>query len=414
MPTSEPEECFVYIQLPASMDVVTCGRLVHQRGVGRFVYRRRYLDDARAVELDKFELPLQGTTFETARLGGVFGAIRDAGPDSWGRRIIDRQLARTDLSEVEYLLNSPEDRAGALSFGRNQEPPPPVRDFNKVIQLERLLEEADRIQEGRPPSPQVGSLLNPGTSMGGARPKNVVEDGDGLWLAKFPAQGDRWDVAIVEAAMLDLARQCHLQAPTLKLQRVGGRNVLLVKRFDRDHTPDGYFRHRMVSALTVLRSDENAEERARWSYVLLADEVRRWVEDPDSDLRELFQRMVFNALISNTDDHPRNHALVARARGWCLAPVYDLNPTPSASAERDLALVLGEHGRRANRVNLLSRCERFRLGRDEANALIDEVKSTVVTQWEPSVRRLGGTGADCDAVRTAFGCEGFEFGRIGP
>jgi serine/threonine-protein kinase HipA len=200
MPTSE-QECYVYLQLPQTMDVLTCGHFILERGVGRFVYGKRFLSDARAVELDKIELPLRPAPFETARMGGVFGAIRDASPDAWGRRVIESQLARSDLSEIDFLLNSPEDRAGALSFGRSREPPAPVRAFNQVIQLERLLEEADRVQKGQPVSAQVADLVNPGTSMGGARPKNVVEDQDGLWLAKFPAQGDRWYMAAVEAAV---------------------------------------------------------------------------------------------------------------------------------------------------------------------------------------------------------------------
>lgn len=116
MPTSDTEECFVYIQLPGSQDVVTCGRFVLEpTGVGRFVYRRKYLEDARAVEVDKLELPLREGTFETARLKGVFGALRDAAPDSWGRRVIERSLRTSAVSEMEYLLYSPEDRAGALS-----------------------------------------------------------------------------------------------------------------------------------------------------------------------------------------------------------------------------------------------------------------------------------------------------------
>src|ERR1700737_1048810 len=112
--------------------------------------------------------------------------------------------------------------------------------------------------------------------------------------------------------------------------------------------------------------------------------------------------MILNALVSNTDDHPRNHALVATTRHWQLAPAYDLNPWPHPGAERDLAMTIGDHGRRASRKNLLSRCERFRMTREEANSTIDRMTDIVNTQWEAVVRRLGGSQGDCDAIRSAF------------
>ncbi|GMT97537.1 HipA domain-containing protein [Corallococcus caeni] len=415
MATSDPSGCYVYLQLPASLDVVTCGRYVQQEGVGQFVYGRSYLANPRAVALDPFELPLREGVFTTARLGGIFGPLRDASPDAWGRRVIERQLGRGDLTEVGFLLNSPEDRAGALSFGESIAPPAPVHQFNKVLQLQQLLEEANRVEQGLPPSPQVNALVQPGSSMGGARPKNVVEDDDGLWVAKFPSRSDRWNNAVVELGMLELARECGLRAASGKLIRVAGQDVLLVRRFDRERTGPNYLRHRMVSALTVLRADEEPRagprERSGWSYLLLADELKRWVRDPDQDLRELFSRMVFNALISNIDDHPRNHALIAPDVHWSLSPAYDLTPAPQASTERDLAMEVGSaQHRRANRRNLLSECARFRLSMEEATRVIDEMKSHVSARWREVVSARGGTEADLKAIERAFDYEGFEYG----
>lgn len=411
MPTSDASSCYVYIQLPRSMEVVTCGRFVQQGDVGRFVYGRSYLANPRAVELEKFELPLRQGTFETARLGGIFGSLRDASPDAWGRQVIARQLGRGDLSEIDLLLNSPEDRAGALSFGENVAPPAPVHQFNKVLRLELLLEAAARIEQGLPPfEGQVGELVNPGSSLGGARPKNVVEDEEGLWVAKFPSRSDRWNNAAVEGAMLRLATECGLRASFGKRVRVAGRDVLLVRRFDRKRIDEGYLRHRMVSSLTVLRADDSLQDRAKWSYVLLADELKRWVADPDEDLRELFSRMVFNALISNVDDHPRNHALIAEGSEWSLSPAYDLTPSPQASTERDLAMEVGSaQHRRANRWNLLSECGRFRLSREDASHLIDTMKTTVACRWREVVKECGGTEADVKAIERAFDYEGFEY-----
>src|SRR5262249_30749284 len=162
---------------------------------------------------------------------------------------------------------------------------------------------------------------------------------------------------------------------------VGDDDVLLVRRFDRVKVEGGYFRYRFVSGLTVLDAGESIGDRSRWSYLLLADELRRRSHRPVEDLRELFARMCLNALISNTDDHPRNHGLVARGRDFELAPAYDLTPNPLVSVERrDLALIVGQYNRYANRENLLSECARFRLSREEANTLIDQTKETIRTR----------------------------------
>lgn len=409
MPTSDPRECFVYVQLPRSLDVVTCGRFRQEGGVGRFVYGKSYLRNPRAVPIDPYELPLQPREARTTRHRGTFGALRDAAPDHWGRRVIERQLGRVDLTELDILLHSPEDRAGALSFGLSAEPPPPPEAFNQVGQLDRLLEEADRIERDLPASPQVAELVNAGSSLGGARPKNVIEDRDGLWVAKFPSSTDRWNNAAVECAMLRLAEECGLKAAVRRVQRVGQSDVLMVRRFDREKVQSGHWRHRMVSALTVLKADEDVQDRARWSYVLFADELRRWVRAPDDDLRELFGRMAFNALISNGDDHPRNHALIAPAEEWELSPAYDLTPQPQSSQERHLAMTAGVHHRRATRANLLSQAARFRMSAEVAGARIDEIKQTVARRWRPLVLECGGTQADCAKIESAFEYPGFEY-----
>jgi len=424
-------ECFVYLQIPGSTEVVTCGRFVQEETatggvVGRFVYGRTYRGRADAVPLDPFNLPLSDRVYSTAKLGGIFGALRDASPDRWGRLVIERALGRTDLTEVDFLLQSPQDRAGALSFGRGTTPPSPTWAYNRVVQLPELLEAARLLQED--PSGQAlpdtmrnaeRLLRQGGTSMGGARPKNVVEDDEGLWLAKFPEKGDRWTSAVVEAAMLSLARRCGIQTPPARVQLVGGHAVLMVKRFDREPIEAGdpgandeerYLRHRMVSALTVLDAEESPTDRRNWSYLLLADELRRWSRRPREDRQELFRRMVFNALVSNLDDHPRNHALIAPSKEWQLAPAYDITPEPRAGQqERDLAMVCGRSGRRAQRANLRSAASRFDVSVEEANAIIDRMAEVVRGEWAPEVRRHGGTDADCAVIAPAFVHDGFEY-----
>ena len=360
---------YVYLQLPQSLEVVTAGlyELDFPQAVptGTFVYNPAYLARTDAVPLDPYELPLTPRRARTVKLKGIFGPLRDASPDAWGRRIIEKHTGRTNLTEADYLLHSPQDRAGALSFGRDKLPPAPVRKFNQAIQLDALLAAAERFMDdeaaGKSSVPeQLFELLRPGSSMGGAQPKNVVEDDEGLWLAKFPDKGDRWSNARVEGAMLALARECGLRVARHRVESVAGKDVLLVQRFDRMSTAGGYLRHRMVSGLTALGAEDSHGDRAKWSYLLLADELRRRSARSAQDLEELFRRMVFNAMISNTDDHPRNHALLASTEKWELSPAYDLTPNPLSSLEkRDLAMGCGLFNRYANRANLLSQHGQF-------------------------------------------------------
>jgi len=415
---SSDQRAYVYLQLPQSLEVVTAGfyELDFPQGVptGSFVYNPAYLQRADAVPLDPYELPLAPRRVQTVKLKGIFGPLRDASPDAWGRRIIEKHTGRTDLTEVDYLLHSPEDRAGALSFGRDKVPPAPIRKFNQVIQLEALLAGAEQFMEdeaaGKPGVPeQMLELLQPGTSMGGARPKNVVEDGEGLWLAKFPDKSDKWNNARVEGAMLALAQECGLRVARHRIEHVAGKDVLLVQRFDRTLTADGYLRHRMVSGLTALGAEDSHGDRAKWSYLLLADELRRRSTRPAQDLEELFRRMVFNALISNTDDHPRNHALIAPTDKWELSPAYDLTPNPLTSVEkRDLAMTCGIYNRYANRANVLSQHGQFKLSLEHAAAIVDQLQQVVAARWHTTLRQQGTTPADCDKLAGAFNYAGFE------
>jgi serine/threonine-protein kinase HipA len=179
--------------------------------------------------------------------------------------------------------------------------------------------------------------------------------------------------------------------------------VLLVRRFDRAKGGDGYKRFRMVSALTLLRSDDDVTSRRQWSYTLLADEIRRISAKPREDLRELFARMCFNAATSNLDDHPRNHAVIASGRDWRLSPAYDLNPSPVISRERrELAMTCGQMGRFANRQNLLSEAGRFLLEADEAASLFDDIINGVRKKWNGTMRRAGVTAADRETIARAF------------
>ncbi len=430
------EFAYVYITLPGQTSAVLVGRfdLTTRNGaaVGRFAYARSYRERREAVELDPRELNLSRGSFDTAGMGGVFGALRDATPDSWGRRLIERRVSGdyAELSPITYMLLSPEDRAGALGFGLSSAPPAPTRDFNRTLDLNELVTTANAIlasgMDANAPRPtgadaeQIERLLLRGTGMGGARPKATVEDDGALWVAKFPitanaalaTTGDRWNNPRVEHAMMTLARECGIACAETRLMTVGGLDVLLSKRFDRKSTDEGYERTRVISGLTMLGLSD--EDTGKWSYLELADEIkRRSGHGRAKQLRELFCRIAFNALISNIDDHPRNHAFLGYGSEWVLAPAYDLTPTPMVSFNRDLAMSLGDFGRAATRENLMSKHGHFGFVREEAEAIVDGMARTVQMGWHRIARTAGVSEADCETIMSAFVCEGFGAKGLG-
>ena len=251
-------ECFVHILLPETTGYVLAGRFRWtddgDNRIGRFVYGRSYRERPDAVEPDPVELHLSDRIFETARMDGFFGAIRDSMPNLWGRCVIERSVGQTALPEFDYLMRGSEDRPGALGFSSGLEPPDSDPSVGRTLDLAALQEAADALVAddrqsgsglgpGRPVAETAATLLFPGSSMGGARPKAVVTDGADSWIAKF----GRLDVA------------------DSRIETVGGSDVLLVRRFDRERTDAGWCRYRMASGLTMLRIGDGIADRRDWS-----------------------------------------------------------------------------------------------------------------------------------------------------
>jgi len=409
-------QAYVYVQLPGTLNTVPAALLKVEKlpdgtFVGRFRYGDRYLERKDAISFDPFRLPLGTTVQEFTKLKGIPGAVRDASPDAWGRRVIEHKLERgpADLEEIDYLLNGPQDGAGYLSFGLKLEPPAPRRPYNRTHQLADLVAAAEAIEQGKRLPVHILEQLEPGTSMGGARPKATIEDGNRLWIGKFPEKADRCNLQRIEYATIELARRCGIAACNARIESIGGRDVLMVERFDRARTEGGYLRFGLVSGLTLLDCEESHLDRERWSYPLLADELRRWSEKPDEDRIELFRRIVFSAAVTNNDDHPRNHAVRRTARAWRLTPAYDLVPMPVVSLERrDLAMTIGTYGRTASIYNLLSQCERFGLTTEAARKEIEKIVATART-WRDHFRACGVSAKDIEYIAPAFLPECFFF-----
>src|SRR5438067_2350534 len=229
--TSE-RQAYVYVQLPDTLNIVPAALLKVEKlrdgnFVGRFRYGDRYLKRRDAVELDPFQLPLGNNVYELTKLKGIPGAVRDAAPDAWGRCVIEHKLQRgpADLEEIDYLLHGPQDGAGYLSFGATVEPQASKRRYNRMHQLTDLVAAAEAIEEGKRVPEHILEQLEPGTSMGGARPKATLEDDKRLWIGKFPEKADRCNLQRVEYATIELARRCGISTCNARLEPIGGGDV---------------------------------------------------------------------------------------------------------------------------------------------------------------------------------------------
>ncbi len=400
------KECFVYIQLPNSFETITAGKFKWEKTganseVGTFVYGRSYLKNPNKIPLDPFQLPLEEREFEVTINEGVHGPIRDASPDSWGRYVIQKNTPPDQHDPMGYLLNSAGDRIGALSFGFGKKPPAPIRSYNKTVNLGKLIAAAHKLETDQPIDDAEKALLMVGPSAGGARPKTTIESDNCLWITKFPAVSDKQNFPKIEFATMKLAYECGLNVPEVKMIRIGEQDIFAIKRFDRiyDGSKKDYYRHHFVSGLTLLNLDENDHEN--WSYIDLADQMRRWIENPQEDLHELFQRIAFNGLISNTDDHPRNHGFIHNGNSYRLSPVYDLVPKPETGTTRYLAMPFGSEGRKFTLENLVSNSETFDLSKEEAKSIFEKLK-TRISNWRAFYMANGVSAADIQYLENSF------------
>lgn len=373
-----------------------------------FEYDPGWLDYENRFSLEP-ALTLGPGPFHTPSGKPLFGTIGDSAPDRWGRVLMRRAERRRaeragetprTLMEIDYLLMvDDEARQGALRFAREEGGPflaeHDVARIPPLIDLPRLLSAAEHVVGDTDSDEDLRLLLAPGSSLGGARPKASVRDRDGhLAIAKFPHKDDEINTVLWEAVALRLAAKAGIPVPEWRVEHVMDKPVLLLRRFDRIHGQ----RIPFLSAMSMLGASDN-ESR---SYLEFVDALRRYGASPKLDMHELWRRIVFNVLISNTDDHLRNHAfLYTGPDGWRLAPAYDLNPVPTDIKPRILTTAIDLDDGSASLDLAMSVVGYFELDEGKARVIAAEVGKAVTT-WREEAARLGLSQAEIDRMASAF------------
>src|ERR1700730_14287076 len=403
-------EVFVYVDIE---DVpVLVGRLWTRVRSGKesasFEYHENWINNPYRFSLEP-ALTIGPGPFHTAEGRSLFGAVGDSCPDRWGRALIhraERKQAKNEgrpprtLYEADILLMvDDEARQGALRF-TEREGGPFLRESKgmrvpSLIEIPRLLAATEHLEDDKETAEEIRLLLAPGSSLGGARPKASVRDRDGtLAIAKFPHIKDETKVELWEALALRLASRAGIQVPEARIEMVADKPVLILRRFDRN----GRSRVPFLSAMSML----GAIDREQRSYMEIADAIRRYGASASSDLQQLWRRIVFSVLISNTDDHLRNHGFLYQGTsGWVLSPAYDLNPVPVDVKPRILCTAIDIEDTTASVDLALSVADYFDLKPAEAKRVAAEV-GIAVSKWRDEAKRVGVPDVEINRMASAF------------
>jgi serine/threonine-protein kinase HipA len=372
-----------------------------------FEYDRNWLSHPKRFSLDP-ALKLVAGSFHASSDKPLFGAIEDSAPDRWGRLLMRRSERRSAerekrnaraLREVDFLLMvDDEARQGALRF--KPEEGAFLTTYEKshippLVSVGKLLTAANHVLQASDTEEDLRLLLAPGSSLGGARPKASVRDKDGhLAIAKFPKKDDEIDTIAWEAVALALASKAGIQVPEWRLESVGRQRILLSRRFDRRKNA----RIPFLSAMSALEARDNEMH----SYLEIADAIRQMSSSPKEDLEALWRRIIFNVLISNVDDHLRNHAfLYSGLSGWRLSPAYDLNPTPTDIKPRILSTAIDLIDPTASLSLVIDVAPYFDLENLQIKEIVREV-GTAVALWRKEALRLKIKKQEIDRMASAF------------
>jgi serine/threonine-protein kinase HipA len=401
----------IRISMQIAGEDIPAGRLwTHRRGRSEsatFAYLPEFLARRDAYVLDP-SLPLQAGNQHTAVGQALFGALTDCAPDGWGRRLVlraeqhharEHERAPRGLPEIEYLLGVRDDlRQGSLRLQAAHEATYLATSASGVphlLNLPRLLHAAEELERNEPTAEDLQLLLDGASSLGGARPKaHVLDAVERLSIAKFPSPaGDRWDVIRWEEVALTLAHEAGIAVPPHELHLIAGRPVVVVRRFDREPGRRvGY-----LSAMTML----GARDGEQGSYLEIAEAIEEHSPSAGADLHELWRRIVFNVLISNTDDHLRNHGFLRiNTAGWSLSPVFDLNPNPEGEHKR-LSTAIDENNTLASLARALEVADLFGLSQEVARLIVADV-TRATDRWREVARATNLGTAEIERMQPAF------------
>jgi serine/threonine-protein kinase HipA len=403
-------EVFVYVDLDGAPHLMgqLWARVRKGKESATFEYAPSWLEHPARFSLEP-ALAVGPGPFHTAADLPIVGAIGDSAPDRWGRALMrrmerrraerEKQAPRT-LHEIDFLLMvDDETRQGALRFADRKGGPflreEGVTRIPPLVELPKLLSAAQRFLDDKDSDEDLRLLMAPGSSLGGARPKaSVREKGGHLAIAKFPRRDDEFNAVLWEATAIALAKSAGIVVPAARVETVAKKSVLLVRRFDRD----GARRIPFLSAMSMLGARDNDTR----SYMEIVDAVRQHGAAPREDMEALWRRLVFNIMISNTDDHLRNHGFLYEGRdGWRLSPAYDLNPVPVDIKPRILTTTINEEDNTASLALALDVARYFGLGRDRARAIAAKV-GRVVSRWRQQATAVGITKPEIDRMASAF------------
>ena len=395
-----PREAYVWIWLPGKVSPVVAGRIRQEHAGANalyvFVYARSYLNRPEAISIFEPELPLGWDEIGPNPPLSLANALRDGSPDAWGRRVIEHRLAgdstdqsgeNDELCELTYMLRSGSDRIGALDFQASPRVYVPREAPSDT--LETLLTAAEYVEEGRPLSPALAEALQNGTSIGGARPKVLIDGEQKKHIAKFSTSRDTYNMVKAEFVAMRLARLAGMNVAPVKLVQALDKDVLLIERFDREGSEEGWKRRAMVSALTLFGLHEQMPHYA--SYKQLADVIRARFTKPRETLEEMFSRMTFNILVGNTDDHARNHAAFWDGNQLTLTPAYDVCPQSRLGREASQGMLIhGGQGR--SQISLcIQAAHSFLLREEKALSIVRKQIVTIATNWG-AVCEMAGLG----------------------
>lgn len=383
------KEAFVWIWLPGETQPVVTGKLEDDNGNILFNYGKSYFerinDTNPAISIYEPELPLKAGVLPLLYGLSMPGCIRDSAPDAWGRRvIINKKLGRkgkdtdtADLGELTYLLESGSDRIGALDFQRSPTEYVPRSASN--VGLEELLDSAERVEKGVPLTPELDQALFHGSSIGGARPKALIEDQGTKYVAKFSSSTDIYSLVKAEYIAMRLAALAGLDVAPVQLSQAANKDVLLIERFDRRPSASGWTRRSMVSALTMFGLNDMTARYA--GYEDLAEIIRYRFTDPKKTLHELFSRLVYNILCGNTDDHARNHAAFWDGKELKLTPAYDICPQGRAGNEASQAMKISGGNNLSQLKLCLEAAYHFLLSKEEAKVIFGHIEAVIRENW---------------------------------